>query len=79
MATPFEPFIGKKEAYECTIEGADGHLDLTLKFRTQDIVAILGAVSDGEVRVLELTGNLKEEYGGTPVVGEDVVVILKKK
>ena len=79
VVTPFEPFIGKKEAYDCTIEGADGHLDLTLKFRTQDIVAILGAVSDGEVRVLELTGNLKEEYGGTPFVGGDVVVILKKK
>jgi hypothetical protein len=26
--------------------------------------------------VLELTGNLKEEFGGVPIVGEDVVKTL---
>jgi hypothetical protein len=29
--------------------------------------------------VVTLTGNLKEEFGGTPITGEDVVRILKKK
>jgi len=76
VATPFVPFTtGKTDASDCTDEGADGFDDLNLKFRTQDIVAALGAVSDGDVLVLELTGNLLD---GTPIVGEDVVVILKK-
>jgi hypothetical protein len=42
------------------------------------VVADLGEVNDGDVLVLQLTGNLKEEFGGTAIVGEDVVVILKK-
>jgi hypothetical protein len=79
VATPFVPFIGKTQATDCTTAGADGHMDLTLKFDNQAIVAALGTVTDGEVRVLKLTGNLKPDFGGTPIVGEDVVVILKKK
>jgi hypothetical protein len=31
------------------------------------------------VLVLPLSGNLMEEFGGTPIFGEDVIVILKKK
>ena len=79
VATPFVPFVGKEKAEDCTIEGADGYLDLTFKFDNQEIVAVLGPVTDKEVRVLKLTGNLKPEFGGIPIVGEDVVVILKKK
>lgn len=78
VATPFEPFIGKEDAFDCTEEGPDGYLDLTLKFDTQEVVAALGDVNDGDVLVLQLTGNLMEEFGGTPILGEDVVVILKK-
>ena len=26
-----------------------------------------------------LTGNLLEEFGGAPIIGEDVIVILKNK
>jgi hypothetical protein len=78
VATLFEPFIGKEDAFDCTEEGWDGFLDLTLKFDTQEVVAALGDVSDGDVLVLQLTGNLQEDFGGTPIVGEDVVVILKK-
>ena len=51
-------------------------MDLTLKFDTQEIVSALGDVSDGDCVVLHLTGNLLD---GIPIVGEDVVVILKKK
>lgn len=76
VAKPFKPFIGKSEATDCTTEGPDGLMDLTLKFDNQAIVAALGLVTDREVRVLKLTGNLLD---GTPIVGEDVVVILKKK
>lgn len=64
---------------DCT-DGNDGYLDLTLKFRTQEIVQALdiGQVNDGDIMILELTGNLKEEFGGTSIRGEDVVKILKR-
>jgi len=75
VATPFEPFIGKEACDQCTTEGPDGYLDLTLKFDTQEIVSALGDVSDGDCVVLHLTGNLLD---GMPIVGEDVVLILKK-
>ena len=78
VATPFEPFTGKEACDDCTTEGADGYLDLTFKFDKQAIVDALGEVEDGECVVLHLTGNLKDESGGTAIVGEDVVRILKK-
>ncbi len=73
VATPFIGVID--DALDCTDEGPDGFDDLTLKFRTQDVVTALGAVSDGDVLILELTGNLTD---GSTIGGEDVVVILKK-
>lgn len=75
VATPFGSFTGKTEATDCTDLGPDNFPDFTLKFKTQDIVDALGAVQDGDVRVLTLTGTLTD---GTPIQGEDVVVILKK-
>jgi hypothetical protein len=76
VATPFEPYLGKQDAFDCTEAGPDGYLDLTLKFNSQEVVAALGAVNDGDVLVLQLTGNLMEEFGGNSIIGEDVVVIL---
>jgi hypothetical protein len=78
VATPYEPYIGKEGAFACTTEGPDGYLDLVFHFDTQELVEALGEVADGDVIVIPLTGNLSEEFGGTPIVGEDVVVILKK-
>ncbi len=78
VATPYEPYTGKESSDDCTIEGPDLYMDLTLKFDLQEIVAALGDVEDGDVLVLQLTGNLLPDFGGTPIVGEDVVVILKK-
>ena len=78
VATPFEPFLGKVNELDCTQLGPDGYPDLTLKFDTQKVVEMLGEVEDRDVIVLTLTGNLKEEFGGIPIVGEDVVRILKK-
>jgi hypothetical protein len=81
---PYEPFTGKEMPYDC-IEyhphehGVfDGIYDLSLKFKAQEVVAALGEIHDGDVLVLQLTGELKEEFGGTTLVGEDVVVIIKK-
>jgi hypothetical protein len=76
VATPFQPFTGKEDCYEdCITAGADGYMDLTLKFDAQEVVAALGEVSDRDCLVLMLTGNL---FDGRAIVGEDVVVILKK-
>jgi uncharacterized repeat protein (TIGR01451 family) len=79
VCSPFYPFLGKESKYDCIEEGPDGLLDLTLKFDQQQIVDAIGNVSDGDIVVLSLTGNLLEDYGGTPIVGEDVVIIIKKK
>jgi hypothetical protein len=79
VATPYEPIIGKADAFDCNEYGKDGYTDLTLKFTAQEVVAALGDVMDGDVLVLHLTGNLKEEFGGTPFFGEDVVLIIRKK
>jgi len=66
------------ELEECTTAGPDGYLDLTLKFDVQEIVAALGGVSNGNVLVLTLTGSLLEEFNGTPIEGEDVIIIIKR-
>lgn len=73
VATPFEPFTGKEDCMDCTTKGPDGFMDLTLKFDTQQVVAAIGNQSDKTCVLLKLTGNLKEEFGGTSIVGEDVV------
>ena len=79
VCTAFFPLLGKENALDCTELEGDGLLDLSLKFDMQEIMPAIGEdVVDGEVIVLTLTGNLFEEFGGTPIKGEDVVIILKK-
>ncbi len=80
VAIPYD-FEEEWARYSCLeyYEG-DGFLDLTLKFSTQeiaDLLSVLG-VSDGDELLLYLTGNLTEEYGGAPIVGQDVVWIIEK-
>lgn len=77
VATPYEPFTGKQDCtIDCTEMGPDGYLDATLKFDTQEVIAALGeAVLDGACLVAQLTGNLRESFGGTEIVGEDVIRI----
>ena len=70
VATPFEG-----ELCDCHELGPDGYSDLTLKFNTQEVIDALGEVSDGETLVLTLTGKLLEEHSGTPITGQDCVVI----
>jgi hypothetical protein len=74
----WEDVATPSESEECTTAGPDGYLDLTLKFDNQEVAAALGAVGDGDVLVLRLTGNLLAEFGGTPILGEDVIIIIKK-
>jgi len=64
------------EGEVCTTAGADGHIDLSLKFDTEAIVNALGEVSDGQVVELTLTGKLSD---GTLIEGSDCVIIIKKE
>ncbi len=78
VATPDdEPFDYKENCMDCTTDGPDGYLDLTLKFDAQEVVAALGPVEDGDCLVLMLTGNLLD--GGASIeFGVDVISIIKK-
>ena len=64
---------------ECAEEGPDGYTDLTLKFKTPEIVEALvnmyGGLIEGEVLALPLTGVLSD---GTPIEGADCVRIVGK-
>lgn len=72
VATPFEG-----ELCDCHDLNGDGYMDLTLKFDTQELVSCLALEEvAGETIPLKLTGNLKEEDGGTPITGEDCVQVL---
>lgn len=71
------PFVGdKNNCLDCTTEGPDGFLDLSLKFDMQQIVNAIGPVQDGDCLALPLDGELDD---GTPFTGEDVIIIRKKK
>ena len=61
--------------YDCEDLQPDGFDDLILKFKTQEIVEVLGEVEDGDEFILTLTGSLKSNE---LIKGEDVVLILKK-
>lgn len=72
------PYIGE----DCgghDLDG-DGYLDLTLKFKTQEVIETLGldAFSDGDMVIIVLTGNLKEEFDGTAIIGQDCIGIIEK-
>ena len=75
VTTPHEPYVGKEDCYDCSEAGPDGLMDLTLKFDTQEIVAAMGSVEDGQCLTLKLTARL---WDGTPIAGEDVVIVKKK-
>jgi hypothetical protein len=66
----------KIEPCDCEKLPKDTYEDLELKFNSQDIIATLGTVQDGDIRELTLTGNLLD---GTAIVGKDCVVIKGKK
>lgn len=68
------PYTGDRADCEsCSTEGADGHADLTLKFDNRAVVDALSLSDDGVCSIVELTGNLLPEYGGTPIVGDDII------
>ena len=72
-ATPFTGALANSTS--CTTAGPDGLMDLVLLFSNPSVSAALGNVKNGQVLVLTLTGNLQPQFGGTPITGQDVVVI----
>ncbi|RZN39009.1 MAG: hypothetical protein EFT35_04125 [Methanophagales archaeon ANME-1-THS] len=68
------PFAG--ELCDCHDLNGDGYTDLSLKFDTQELVEKLN-LSEGKVE-LTLTGNLKEEFCGTPIKGKDCVWVKSR-
>ena len=73
VATP----VADGNECECTTEGPDGCTDLTLKFKTQEIVATLlganGELAAGDELMLTLRGEL---YDGTVIEGNDCVRLV---
>jgi hypothetical protein len=64
---------------EC--KGKDGFPDLVFKIQKQTLLdgieELVGEVNHNDVITTPLTGNLLEEFGGTPIVGSDDVLIKK--
>jgi hypothetical protein len=59
---------------DCSWQGPDGYMDLTLKFRTQQLVtAIVDRVEPDAELALTLTGVLKD---GTPIEGVDCIILV---
>jgi len=72
VATPFEG-----ELCDCHDLNGDGYLDLTLKFKTQEVVETLGLCEFNDMTIpFTITGNLMEEAGGTAFIGQDCMWIL---
>jgi len=72
--------VAEANACDCNATlGPDGYLDLTLKFRTQDvaeqIVNAIGAIAKGDELQPRLTGSLSD---GTAIVGDDCVRVVGK-
>jgi hypothetical protein len=75
VATP----VGDVNDCNCTQDGPDGFLDLTLKFKTQLIVDAIGDVNDGDILTLPLTGILYDPIPyETPIEGSDCILIKGK-
>jgi hypothetical protein len=69
------PVVDPQDICDCTTEDGDGYEDLVLEFDIQEIVDTLGDFTDQEIRILGLTGELKD---GTLIAGRDCAVILSE-
>lgn len=68
VSAPFEA----EAPCECSAAGPDGLEDMTLKFSAPELLEAIGSVSDGEERLLTLTGTL---VNGDPLEATDCIVI----
>jgi hypothetical protein len=75
VTAPVDP---REDTCDCTTDGPDGFMDMTLKFRKEEIIDALAAQApliDGEWRILTITGMT---FAGAPFVGHDCVRIRNK-
>jgi len=64
------------EVCACSTIVADGFKDLVLKFEAEDLAEALGAVHDGDIIPVYISGSMAD---GTAFIGQDCVTIVKKK
>ncbi len=69
------PVPNRRDGCDCTTLGRDGFLDLIFYFDAKQVIATLGAVNNGDVKVLTLTANL---FNGNSIEGKDCVRINSK-
>ncbi|MBT3880262.1 MAG: hypothetical protein HOI47_26945 [Candidatus Scalindua sp.] len=67
------------ELCDCEKLPKDTYDDIVLKFNSQEIIATIGDVNDGDQVKLTLTGNLLEEFSGSAIEGVDCVLIQDKR
>ncbi|HEY95455.1 MAG TPA: hypothetical protein G4O15_11025 [Dehalococcoidia bacterium] len=64
-------------SYEDT--NGDGYTDLLLRYKTQVLIPFtVTTVAHGDEMELQIVGELKAEFGGIPIVGSDVIIVLNK-
>jgi len=63
---------------DCTKNGSDGLLDLTLKFKIPLIIEAIGDVNNDDILTLELTGVLYNPTLERPIIGQDDILIKGK-
>jgi len=56
----------------------DGFMDIGLKYSMDDLMTYTVTNEPPGDLIMTLMGNLMEEYGGTPIAGEDMVRIINK-
>jgi len=71
---PIEPMDGMEEPDCSDQEMPDGYMDLVLKFSTQEVLAAIAPVEDGDMIALTLLG----QAGEVPILGQDTITILKR-
>lgn len=75
VSRPVHPMMDKS-ADDCSAEGADGTDDLVLDFSNAALAEVIGDAAHGDARTLSLTGKLLPEFGGTEILGEDLVLAI---
>lgn len=80
ITEPYAPYLGKTEARECTTAGSDGHLDLTLKFKTAELnTALQGQLFENRQTLpISMTAELIDGDSVIPLIGEDVILVRNK-
>lgn len=75
VATPFSG-----DFCECHSLGEDGYEDLTLKFDSEELAAVLELADVAKFTLpLKITGKLMVQFGGMDIFGTDCIKVLKAK